>query len=462
MSAPSVLVVGLGRTGLSLVRHWAGRAAALEVADTRESPPGLGRLRAEFPGVAFRHAGLADIAAMADGRDIAAVSPGVPAAPFAGRARRVVGDVSCLVDAIGEADPAARPALIAVTGTNGKSTVTRMAERMLRAGGVPAEAIGNIGLPALDAHARWARDGDWPRVAVLEVSSFQLETAGEIGADVATALNVSDDHLDRHGTLQAYAAVKERVYLGARVAVVNRSDIFCAAMRHAADTETGFAEREEDARDGDWRTVPGPGGAPALSDGRCAPVALPSAGLHPALRANVLAAMALTGHAGIDPEVRAASLDGFRSLPHRMSRVAQVGGVDFYDDSKATNVGAAIAALRAFDDGRTVVIAGGDGKMQQFGRLAAAARDRARHFVLIGADAGGIAAALDAESVPHASAADMGEAVALAFSLAPDPGRVLLSPACSSLDMYADFAARGDEFASLVRAMAQGHDTPAA
>lgn len=457
MSAQSVLVVGLGLTGMSLVRHWAARGASLEVADTRDAPPGLGRLREEFPGVPFRRADLGGIAGMAEGRDIVAVSPGVPSAPFGGTGARVTGDIACFAEALGEADPASRPSVVAVTGTNGKSTVVRMAELMLRAGGHRAEAVGNIGRPALDEHARWARDGSWPEFAVVEVSSFQLETAGEIGADVAAVLNVSEDHLDRHGTLQEYASVKERVYRGADVAVVNRSDIFCAAMRHGARLEAGFAEREEDARPGDWRLSAGKGGGPALSDGDGGAADLSGLDFPPALFADVAAALALTDRQEIAPAVRAGALAGFRPLPHRMNRVARVGGVDFYDDSKATNVGAAVAALRGFDDRKTVVIAGGDGKMQQFGRLASAARDRASHFVLIGADAGGIAAALDAESVPHAEAGDMREAVALAFSLAPDRGRVLLSPACSSLDMYADFAARGDEFASLARSMERNH-----
>ena len=454
-AARGVLVCGLGLTGLSLARHWSGRGARVDVMDTRERPPLLDRLREELPDCEFRTGPVERMVEVGAQRDVVALSPGLAAAPFAPLGDAVVGDIKCFFDALGEADSG--PEVVAVTGTNGKSTLVSMIDHTLRGCGRRSAAVGNIGLPVLDALGQWVRDGEFPEFAAVEMSSFQLETVGRVPARVSVVLNVSEDHLDRHGDLQRYADVKSRVYSGAGCAVVNRDDIFCAAMNHGCPEERGFAAGGDNARDGDWRVETGAGGDPVLSDGGSGRFPLPGKGMSPTLQGNAAAAMAATEPLGIDPARRVEALGGFTPLPHRLTPVGTVGSVSFYDDSKATNIDAAIAAMRSFADNRTVLIAGGDAKSQHFSRLAMASRGKVGHFVLIGADADEIASALDAENIPSSRAGNMREAVALAYSLAPDSGRVVLSPACSSLDMYPGYAARGDDFARTVRKLSVNH-----
>ncbi len=454
---PDVLVVGLGMTGLSLARHWGGKAGTLKVMDTREAPPCLGTLLDEMPGVAFEQAPMERIVETAARHDVVALSPGVAAVSFANCGADVVGDVSCFFEALRQSGRGSLPLLVAVTGTNGKSTLVGLANHILRSAGRDSVAIGNIGVPVLDALAGWKRSDEWPEIAVVEVSSFQLETARELDTMVAVTLNVSEDHLDRHGSLAEYAMLKERIYGGARVAAINRSDIFCAAMKHSCPSEIGFAERAADAKHGDWLAEDAMPGVPPVLRRNGDRYELAEIDRVSFPLVNVLAALAVTEPFGLDTAGRIRAIGTFRPLPHRMSHVGTVGAVTFYDDSKATNVDAAIAAMRRFDDGLSVIIAGGDAKSQQFSRLAHAAHGRTAHFVLLGADADLIAQALDEEGVPSVRAQGMEEAVARAFSLAPDSGRVILTPACSSLDMYSGFAARGEDFAGSVRSLRESH-----
>jgi len=453
----SILVCGLGRTGLSLARHWAAAGARVAVADTRESPPCLGELRSLLPDCRFETCDEGRMAEMAGGHDAVALSPGLSPAPFRSASCRVLGEVGCFLGSLSERPEAARPRLIAVTGTNGKSTLVSMLDCMLRACGRTSEAIGNIGRPMLDALADWGREGAAPEFAVLELSSFQLEVAPSVPAEVSVALNVSEDHLDRHGTMGAYAAAKARIYRGAACAAVNRSDPACVAMERACPDEIGFAPSAADAEDGDWRADSADGAVARVSRGDGEIHEMSGAFAHPPMLSNALAAMAVSEPLGIPAGKRLLSLRDYAPLPHRMNFSGKVGGVTFYDDSKATNVAAAAAAIARFGDGMTVVIAGGDAKGQEFGPLAEAALGRVAHFVLIGADAARIEGAMRPRGIPCSRAEGMSDAVGLARSLAPQGGRVLLSPACSSLDMYDSYAARGEDFARSVRQASPSH-----
>ena len=454
----SVLVCGLGMTGMSLARHWLRKGAKVAVMDTRAEPPFLARLRDELPECTFERAEVGRMAEAGAEHEIVALSPGLSPERFAGRQCRIVGDLMCFFDDLDEADGARRPQVLAVTGTNGKSTLASMLAHMLNVCGHECSAIGNIGTPVLDALGQWDREEHTPEFVAVEMSSFQLETAGRIPARVSVVLNVGEDHLDRHDSLDSYVAIKAGIYRGAQCAAVNRSNAHCAAISHSCPEESGFAPDPDDARDGDWRIEGRNGATATLSCGGASQHVLRDMQLAGAGLQNALAAMSVTEPLGIAPDERIGALAAFKPLPHRMTPAGIVGTVSFYDDSKATNVDAAIAAMYSFDDGRTILIAGGDAKAQQFGKLAAASLGKVGHFVLIGADADGIAAALADARIPSSRAASMQEAVVLAYRLAPDQGRVILSPACSSLDMYSSYADRGDDFVRSIRGLSAGRD----
>jgi UDP-N-acetylmuramoylalanine--D-glutamate ligase len=456
-----VVVLGLGDTGLSMARWLARRGAAVRVADSRAAPPHAATLARELPQVPLATGPFGEETLAA--ADLIAISPGIDRrkAPIADAVRRgvpVVGDVELFARALpsllAHQPSPGRPKIVAVTGTNGKSTVTAMAGAMCRAAGRETVVAGNIGLPVLDALSAIENGAPAPEAFVIELSSFQLESTESLEADSATVLNVTEDHLDRYDGIEDYAAAKARIFAGGGIQVLNRDDARTLAMaRPGREVRTfGLSAPQSEAQ---WGIV-SRDGRPMLARGAQPLIALSElalAGRHNA--ANALAAHALAHAIGLPDAPLAEALRGFRGLPHRMSRVADIGGVAYFDDSKGTNVGATVAALAGMDR-PVVLIAGGDGKGQDFSPLAPAVKARARAVVLIGRDAPRIERVVAGTGVPCSGAADMNEAVERAARLARPGDAVLLSPACASYDMFRDYVQRGEAFAAAVRRLEAG------
>ncbi len=457
-----MLILGLGASGLSIVRFALARGvASIRVHDSRAQPPGADELLRLAP-KARRHAGpLSDH--LFDGVDCIAISPGVsPQQPEIRAAVAagidLVGDIELFARAL-PAD-AARPMVLAVTGTNGKTTVTTLAGALARAGGFDVQVAGNIGPPALDALLAREASRCLPQVWVLELSSFQLETTASLRADAAVMLNLTEDHLDRHADLATYAAVKARIFRGARLQVLNRDDAASLAMRLPGVPAIDFG-LDEPPGPGHYGLAQVPDYGLCLAEG-ARPILpldqLQLAGRHNA--ANALAALALVQPLGIEAAPLEAALRAFAGLSHRVELVAEQAGVRFYDDSKGTNVGATVAALNglgaslaaasATPSARIVLIAGGDGKGQRFEPLLDPVRRHVREVVLIGRDARLMERAL-AGCVPITHAIDMPAAVARARAAALVGDAVLLSPACASLDMFRDYAHRAEVFVAAVK-----------
>jgi UDP-N-acetylmuramoylalanine--D-glutamate ligase len=450
VTAPSdtakTLVVGLGKTGLSCARYLRAQGIFTAVTDSRANPPGLQQLREELPEVAVFVGGFEPEVFAAAARLV--VSPGVPVSDpliqdAIARGIEVIGDIELFARA-------AQAPTCAITGSNGKSTVTTLVGRLVAAAGQRTAVGGNLGEPALDL-----LDASVERY-VLELSSFQLETTFGLCADVAVVLNVSADHMDRYPDLDTYARAKARIYRNARVAVVNRDDPIVAAMPRDPSLEIGFTLGEPAGADFGLRLHEGAtwicrGSEPLMPAGE---VRMP--GLHNL--ANALAALALSSVCGIPIGDACDVLRCFSGLPHRSELVVERDGVRWFDDSKGTNPGATVAALEGLiplgSEGRAVLIAGGDGKGADFTPLVPAVKRTARAVVLIGRDAGLIARALDAE-IPLLMAETMQEAVARAAELARPGDTVLLSPACASFDMFDSYEHRGRVFAEAVRGLAR-------
>ncbi|MBZ0106967.1 MAG: UDP-N-acetylmuramoyl-L-alanine--D-glutamate ligase [Sulfuricella denitrificans] len=441
-----VLVLGLGDTGLSLVRFLLRHGAQVSVADSREAPPHATRFHAEFPGTPLHAGPFQDDIFHAI--DMIAISPGVPladprVAAALARGIPVAGDVELFAIAAGTAAKT-----LAITGSNGKSTVTEMTGAMCRAAGLKTMVAGNIGLPVLDALTEAEQNG-MPDVFVLELSSFQLETTASLDAAAATVLNISEDHLDRYAGMDHYSAAKTRVFHGSGVQILNRDDARTMAMALPGRTiETIGLDAPVNALD--WGLL-SQDGQQWLAQGarRLMPVSeLPLAGLHNA--ANALAALALCRAIGLPFEPLLNALRHFRGLPHRVEKVAEINGVTFYDDSKGTNVGATVAALVGMPC-KVVLIAGGDGKGQDFSPLAPAVARHARAVVLIGRDGATIGAQLENTGVPLLRAGNMEEAVQFSFRQAQAGDAVLLSPACASFDMFRNYVHRAESFISAVQ-----------
>jgi UDP-N-acetylmuramoylalanine--D-glutamate ligase len=448
-----VLVLGLGDTGLSVARWVAQAGARLRVADTRPAPPGAAQLAAQLPQAEHRF-GAFD-AALLEGVDLVCLSPGLALAEpvvqaAIARGLPVLGDIELFAWAL-QSSSGARVA--AITGTNGKTTVTALVGALLRAAGVDCEVAGNIGPAALEALMRRTARGTMPAAWVLELSSYQLETTWSLAPAVATVLNLSEDHLDRYASLDEYAAAKARIFDGAALAVVNRDDRRTTALAAAAARRVSFG-LDVPPRDEDFGIITR-AGATWLAQGRRPILEVGALGVHGRHNlANALAAAALARALGADHAAIAAGLRTFHGLPHRLQRVALRRGVAWFDDSKGTNVGATIAALRGLEvDGRVLLIAGGDGKGQDFSPLAAPVAEHAACVLLIGRDAPRIEAALATSGVPLLRCATLEDAVAQAAMQARPGDAVLLSPACASFDMFRDYRARGDAFARAVVAL---------
>lgn len=447
-------MLGLGDTGLSLTRWLVRQGAAVRVADSREEPPNAPVLASELPQVAVTGGGF-DEDAFRDAEMIA-ISPGVDRRePLVADAIRrgvpVVGDIELFarrLPAIGA------PKVIAITGSNGKSTVTMMAGDMCRAAGLQTVVAGNIGLPVLDALTA-IEDGEAaPQVFVLELSSFQLESTLSLEATAATMLNLSEDHLDRYDSLADYAAAKQRIFAGSGLQVLNRDDPGSLEMARPGRAIATFGLGSP-SHDAEWG-MHDARGRRFLAQGARSLLPLeelPVAGLHNA--ANALAALALARGLDLPEAPLLEALRRFKGLPHRVQRIMEIGGVTFYDDSKGTNVGATVAALNGMAQ-KVVLIAGGDGKGQDFSPLAPAVAAHARAVVLIGRDSDEISRVLDGCGIPVERAGDMREAVERAFQASRPGDAVMLSPACASYDMFRNYVHRAEVFVQAVQQLAQG------
>ncbi|MCU0259161.1 MAG: UDP-N-acetylmuramoyl-L-alanine--D-glutamate ligase [Solirubrobacteraceae bacterium] len=437
-----VLVLGLGISGRSAAAFCAARGARVTAADERaaDALPDLSALAAG--GVSVR---IGAPFPAAGGFDLVVPSPGVPPARYAG-ATQVWGDLELAYRHLSVP-------IVAITGTNGKSTTTRLVEAMLRSAGLRAEAAGNIGSAALDLVGR-ALD-----VAVLEVSSFQLETVQRFRARVCVVLNVTPDHIDRHGSLEAYAGAKARLLETQRagdVAVLSADDPIVAAMARRARADVAWFSLRRPVERGAWLDS----GA-AVVTGGARPLRVPLDGLR--LRGvhnleNVLASLAAVAAFGADVEKAAGALASFDGLPHRSEIVRERGGVTWVNDSKGTNVGAAQRSLESFD--RPVVwIGGGKDKDLDFAPLLPLARERMRAAVLIGEAAGKLEAVLGGH-VPVYLEPDLEAAVRRCAGLARPGDVVLLSPACASFDQFRSYEDRGERFRAAVRALPDVPETP--
>jgi UDP-N-acetylmuramoylalanine--D-glutamate ligase len=435
------VVAGLGKTGQSVIRHLVARGWEVAGTDTRAEPPGIAMLRAVHPELTFTVGGL-DLRLL-NGTDCVVASPGLSLEdPFfaAAQARgiEIIGDIELF------ARSGARP-IVGITGTNGKSTVTTLLARMAERAGVAVRAGGNLGPPALDL-----LEGGPAKLYVLELSSYQLETTHSLELVAATVLNVTPDHLDRYADVEAYAAAKARIFERCAAAIVNLDDPLVAAMGRDKKRRLTFSIQAGAAADyylsiedsGDWLCFRGEQ-LIAMDEMRLV-------GRHNA--ANALAALAMGDALGLDRFAMLSALAEFPGLPHRGAFVREVAGVRYYNDSKGTNVGATLAAVAGFS-GPLVLIAGGDGKGQDFTPLAPALAGKTRLVVLIGRDAPQLESVL-AGQVPTQRCLSLPEAVIAAAHAAQAGDTVLLSPACASLDMFRDYAQRGEVFADAVRELA--------
>jgi UDP-N-acetylmuramoylalanine--D-glutamate ligase len=423
-----VLVLGLGDTGLSVARWVERHGGTVRAADTRLSPPRKNEFGGELRTGAFTPQLL-------EGVDLVCISPGLSLSePIVREAVQrkipVVGDIELF--AWQNSAP-----VLAVTGTNGKTTVTALTGHLLRNAGVDCEVAGNIAPPVLQALEKRKHP---PAVWVLELSSYQLETTSSLAPAAAAMLNLSEDHFDRYSSLDDYGAAKARIFLGARVQILNRDDPRSLAMARPGAKVVTFgldAPRSEDFGIAGGKLVRGTTKILPVDE-------LGIRGSHNV--ANALAACALACVMKMEPEALGSALKSFKGLPHRLQLVATRRGVEWYDDSKGTNVGATLAALRGLGK-KAVLILGGEGKGQDFSPLREPVKQLAVKVLLIGRDAPLIAQAVGGEFC-----SSLEEAVERASRISAEA--VLLSPACASFDMFRDYKHRGEVFAAAVRALA--------
>ena len=490
-----ILILGLGESGLAMVRWCLRQAARVTVVDNRAQPPGLKQLQTEHPTATFVQAAFH--AELVQGNDIRAVfkSPGLSPADVAGvwQAALAKGlwcgtELSLFAHALTHlknSELAYNPAILAITGTNGKTTVTRLTGLLLERAGKRVAVAGNIGPTLLDTLGNaW---DELPEVWVLELSSFQLDGVDNFEPTAACVLNLTQDHLDWHGDMAAYGAAKARIYGQQAVGVLPRQDTSVMALWPADSSRKKDLPRSRIQFGTDLPQHPGDFGMATENGMRWLVRAMPSEevgskrsrasdeelhiqrlmpadalrirGEHNAL--NALAALAL---AGTCCNALAPMLHGLREYigePHRLSSVSVVNGVEFIDDSKGTNVGATVAAVNSLGaDRQLIVILGGDGKGQDFSPLGDPLKRHARAVVLMGRDAPLLQDALQVYGLHIHHATDMQHAVDTAVQLAHSGDAVLLSPACASLDMYTNYVARGQAFSDAVQQLAMLEGQP--
>nr|WP_288498231.1 UDP-N-acetylmuramoyl-L-alanine--D-glutamate ligase [uncultured Pseudomonas sp.] len=434
------IVVGLGKSGMSLVRYLARQGVRFAVVDTRANPPELSTLRGQFPQVEVR-CGELDVEFLSRASELL-ISPGLAVATpalqeAAKRGVKLSGDIDLFARA-------AKAPIVAITGSNAKSTVTTLVGEMAAAAGRKVAVGGNLGTPALDLLA------DDVELYVIELSSFQLETTELLNAEVATCLNVSEDHMDRYADLPAYHLAKHRIFRGARQVVVNRDDPLSRPMIADQVPCWSFGLGKPDFKRFGLLEENGEKYLAYQFDALLPVRELRVRGAHN--QSNALAALAL-GHAvGLPMAAMLETLKQFTGLAHRCQWVGERAGVSYYDDSKATNVGAALAAIEGLGAdiaGKLVLIAGGDGKGADFSSLRKPVAAHCRAVVLLGRDADKLAAVLDG-AVDIIRVDSLQAAVERAAAIAQSGDAVLLSPACASLDMFKNFEERGRLFAQAV------------
>jgi UDP-N-acetylmuramoylalanine--D-glutamate ligase len=443
-SGQRVLVVGLGDTGLSCVRFLHARGVALAVTDSRMAPPGLKILQEEFPDVGVFVGGFDQQAI--ERADVLILSPGVSLktseiATAAMQGKPIIGDIEVFARCV------TKP-VVAITGSNGKSTVTALLGEMARVARKQVYVGGNIGTPALQL----VEHNHEAQLYVLELSSFQLETTYSLNAAASVILNISEDHMDRYSTLDEYAQSKARVYQGSGVIVINQDDAYVKAIASELDAQRN-AFRFSLGMPSDERCfgVIHKDGVALLARGTQALLPVEEIrikGQHNV--ANALACLALGTAVGLPMPAMLEALREFPGLPHRTQWVAEQDGVQWFNDSKATNVGAALAAISGLTANTLFVILGGQGKGQDFSPLREVLASRSSHALLLGEDADRIALALG-DHIPQTRVKDMAQAVSVAQTLAKSGDVVLLSPACASFDMFNGYAHRGQVFMQLVK-----------
>lgn len=437
------IVVGLGKSGMSVVRFLARQGIAFAVADSRENPPELSTLQRDYSDIEVR-CGALDADFLCRASELY-VSPGLAVATpvlqeAARRGVQISGDIDLFTRY-------AKAPIVAITGSNAKSTVTTLVGDMAHAAGKRVAVGGNLGEPALDLLS------DDVELYVLELSSFQLETTHQLNAEVATCLNVSEDHMDRYADLQAYHLAKHRIFRGARQVVVNRDDPLSRPLVADQLPCWSFGLGKPDMKGFGLIDKNGEKYLAYQFDTLMPVSELKIRGAHN--QANALAALALGHAAGLPMPAMLAALRAFSGLPHRCQWLRRWHDIEFYDDSKATNVGSALAAINGLGAdlaGKLVLILGGDGKGADFSALREPVSRYARAVVLLGQDADRIAETL-ADTVPQQRVSTLDEALTACVALARGGDIVLLSPACSSLDMFKNFEERGRLFAHAVEAL---------
>ncbi|MCJ8170693.1 UDP-N-acetylmuramoyl-L-alanine--D-glutamate ligase [Atopomonas sediminilitoris] len=438
------IVVGLGKSGMSLVRFLARQGVPFAVADTREQPPELVTLQRDYPQVEVR-CGALDVDFLCRAQELY-VSPGLALATpalqqAAERGVKLSGDIDLF-------SRYAKAPVVAITGSNAKSTVTTLVGAMAAAAGKKVAIGGNLGTPALDLL------DDSVELYVLELSSFQLESCHNLGAAVATVLNISEDHMDRYSGIAAYHLAKHRIFRGAQQVVINRDDALTRPLVADDLPRLSFGLNKPDLKAFGLLEENGEKHI-AYEFNPLLPVReLKIRGAHN--QANAMAALALGQAVGLALEPMLETLRQFTGLPHRCEWLRERRGVTYYDDSKATNVGAALAAIEGLGadiDGKLLLIAGGDGKGADFAPLKPAVAAHCRAVVLLGRDAELLAQAL-ADTVELVRVSSLEEAVGACAERAQRGDAVLLSPACASLDMFRNFEERGQVFARAVEGLA--------
>ena len=441
------VIIGLGKTGMSCARYLAGQGVPFKVMDTRSRPPGIDELRLEYPDVEIHTGSFNEDWLMA--ADELIVSPGIALAePAIARAVEngadAIGDIELFCRAVNNAERVVP--VIAITGSNGKSTVTTLLGDMAKEAGFTVGIGGNIGTPALEL-----LNNSGTELYVLELSSFQLETTHSLRAAAATVLNISADHMDRYHSLADYHQAKQVIYRGCATAVFNKEDALTAPLLPVTAKAVSFTTSTPDLNqyglledeDGVWLSK----GINKLLNTRTMKIR----GRHNQM--NALAALALGEAVDIELSAMLNVLQRFTGLPHRCQWLAEHNEVSWFNDSKATNVGATVAAITGLGSdmaGKIILIAGGDGKGADFSELREPVKQFVSRVILLGRDAPVIEKALN-DVAPVNPVADMAEAVDLAKKLSSPGDAVLLAPACASFDMFSSFETRGDEFAALVK-----------
>lgn len=446
LSHKRVLVVGMGKTGMSCARYLSENGVEVAITDSREHPPALDELQEAFPDIAVFVGGFNSEAF--ERATCLIVSPGISLrepliAEARARGAEIVGDIELFARNV-------NAPVIAITGSNGKSTVTSLLGEMAKAASMDVRVGGNIGVPALEL-----LHDPRPDLYVLELSSFQLETTESLNASAAAILNISEDHMDRYYDLNDYTAAKAKVYYGSGTLIVNLDDervMATVKLIRQGRTLSGFTAAEPKENEFGICTKNNEDYLCYGNDLLLAVSELKIKGKHNIV--NALAAIALGKEVSIPMAAMLNALKEFPGLPHRSQWIAEKNGVAWYNDSKATNVGATIAAINGTQANKIILIAGGQGKGQDFSPLKRVVKDKVKHLILLGEDA----ELLDTELSEYTEVSfvnDLMQAANKANEVAVSGDAVLLSPACASFDMYSGYEQRGDLFVSAVKEVLQ-------